>query len=185
MKLKTPILAGLCALLVPLALDAAPEQDEHAGHDQEAAAHDADDHAGHDHDNPAPGPNKGKVFTNVEPHAEFFVTKDRKIQITFLDHDNKVVPVTGQSVKIICGSRSAPTQMTFEKKDNALVSTKPLPDGMLIPTVMQIKTTPDGKSVMTRFNLNLNPCPTCESLEYCCTCPHGGDEKDPHAGHDH
>ena len=120
MKLKTPILAGLCALLVPLALNAAPEKDEHAGHDQEAAAHDADDHAGHDHDNPAPGPNKGKVFTNVEPHAEFFVTKDRKIQITFLDHDNKVVPVTGQSVKIICGSRSAPTQMTFEKKDNAL-----------------------------------------------------------------
>lgn len=184
MKLNTSILAGLCALLAPLALNAAPEKDEHAGHDH-AKAEVKDEHAGHDHDNPAPGPNGGKIFTTVEPHAELFVTKDRKIQITFLDHDNKVVPATKQSVSIICGKRSAPTRLTFEKQDNALVSTKALPAGMLIPTVMQIKTAPTAKSVMTRFNLNLNPCPTCEALEYCCTCPHGGDEKDPHAGHDH
>ena len=184
MKLKTPILAGLCALLAPLALNAAPEKDEHAGHDhaKEAAQ---DEHAGHDHDNPAPGPNEGKVFTNVEPHVELFVTKDRKLQFTFVDHDSKAVPVTDQTVMVICGKRSAPTRLTFEKQGDSLVSTKPLPEGKLIPTVLQIKTSPTARNVMNRFNLNLNDCPTCKHLEYACSCPHGGDEKDPHAGHDH
>ncbi len=199
MKLKTPILAGFCALLVPLALNAADKHDEHAGHDH-AKEEAKDEHAGHDHDgeepakdehaghdNPAPGPNKGKVFTNVEPHAELFVTKDRKLQFTFVDHDNKVVPVTKQSIMVICGKRSAPTRLTFEKKGDSLVSTKPLPAGKLIPTVMQIKTSPTGKNIMNRFNLNLNECPSCDTLEYACTCEHGhghGHGGD-HAGHDH
>lgn len=179
MKLTTPILAGLCALLSPFALGAAPEEDEHAGHDHDKeTAH--GEHAGHDHDNPGPGPNEGKVLTTVEPHIELFVTKDRKLQFTFLDHDSKVVPLTQQTISVICGKRSAPTRLTFEKKGDSLVSTKPLPQGNLIPTVLQIKTSPTAKSVMNRFNLNLNDCPTCKHLEYACTCEHGG-----HEGHGH
>lgn len=209
MKLnKTSILlATLCALLVPFALSAADkdpghkehatetgEHADHTGHDhakgaedgedhKEEAGHDqdGDEHAGHDHGKKVVGPNGGKVFMSVEPHVEFFVTKDRKIQITFLDHDNKVVPAGEQTIRVICGKRSAPTRLTFVKKDKVLVSDKALPGGMNIPTVMQIKTEPTAKSVMERFNLNLNDCPSCDYLEYACTCVHG----DAHEGHDH
>jgi hypothetical protein len=42
--------------------------------------HDHGDHDGHDHGKHAKkiaGPNGGRVLTGVEPHLEFFLTKDR------------------------------------------------------------------------------------------------------------
>jgi hypothetical protein len=196
MKLTKPILAGICALLVPISLHAADEhdehagldhakegehaghdkdgdehaKDEHAGHDKDGDEHAKDEHAGHNHAAKVAGPNGGKVFMSVEPHAEFFVTKDRKVQITFLDHENKVVPAAEQTVRAICGERSAPTRLTFTKKDGVLISDKPLPAGKNIPTVLQIKAKSGAKPVMERFNLNLNDCPGCDYLEYACTC---------------
>lgn len=192
MKLKKPsiLLASLCALLVPLALNAADKDDKHAGHDRdgeeqakdEHAGHDydgakeagakeaGDEHAGHDHAKKVAGPNGGRIITSVEPHIEFFVTKDRKVQITVLGHDNKAVPAGEQTVRIVCGERSAPTRLVFTKKGDVLISDKPLPAGKNIPTVLQIKTKASAESVRERFNLNLNDCPGCDYLEYSCTC---------------
>ena len=45
----------------------------------------------HDHAKKEAGPNGGKVLTTIEPHAEFFVTTDRKVQITFLNKDGKAI----------------------------------------------------------------------------------------------
>ena len=135
--------------------------------------------AEHDHEHAElVGPNKGRILHEVEPHAELFVTKDRKLQITFLDDHGKVIAPTEQTITVTCGKRSKPTKLTFEKKDNAFISDKALPEGKNIPTVIQIKVKPDAKKAVIRLNLDLNHCAGCDLLEYACTCEH-------HEGHDH
>lgn len=132
----------------------------------------------HDHEHAAKaGPTGGRLITEIEPHAEFFVTKDKKVEIRFVDDDNKVVAPGEQTVSVIMGDRSAPTKLAFTKDGDKLVSDKAIPEGNDLPTVVQIKAKPDAKSVTEKFNLNLNDCPTCKNKEYSCTCAHG-DEKD-------
>jgi len=143
--------------------------------------HKHDEHEGHDHDKAEAGPNGGKVIHEVEPHLEFFVTKDRKVQITALGEDGKAMPIGEQTVRVTGGSRSNPTKMSFEKKGDVLISNIAFPEGNDFPVVVQIKTAPDAKTVMEKFNLNLADCPTCDYKEYACTCDHGDD----HEGHDH
>ncbi|MAS95040.1 MAG: hypothetical protein CMO55_17730 [Verrucomicrobiales bacterium] len=135
----------------------------------------------HDHHEAIAGPNGGKVIQEVEPHLEFFVTEDRKVQITALGEDGKAIPIAEQSVRVTGGDRSNPTRMSFEKKGDVLVSDTAFPEGNDFPVVVQIKTAPDAKTAMEKFNLNLNDCPTCDYKEYACTCDHGDD----HEGHDH
>ena len=52
--------------------------------------HGHDDHKGHAHEKKIAGPNGGRVLTKVEPHLEFFVTKDHKIQITAVDDKGRL-----------------------------------------------------------------------------------------------
>lgn len=126
----------------------------------------------HDHDHIEAGPNGGRVLHAVEPHLEFLVTEDRKVQISALNDEGKVIPIEAQTVKITAGDRSAPTILTFAKSGNALVSDLPLPAGNDFPLVIQLKATADAKSVIEKFNLNLEQCPTCVNKEYACTCDH-------------
>ncbi|PTX91896.1 hypothetical protein DB346_23345 [Verrucomicrobia bacterium LW23] len=146
---------------------------------QFAPVHAADAHK-HD-DKPVAGPTGGRILTKVEPHAEFFVNADKKVEIRFVDDSNKVVPPADQSVSVTMGDRSAPTKLTFAKDGDKLISDKAIPDGNEIPTVVQIKVKPDAKAATEKFNLNLAKCPTCKYAEYACICEHGDD----HKGHDH
>ena len=127
------------------------------------------------------GPNGGRILTSVDPRAEFFVTPDRKVQITFVGADGKPVAPTEQVVTVTAGDRAAPTKLTFVKTGNALVSNAALPAGNDFPTVVQIKPTPGAKTVTERFNLDLAFCDECKHAEYACTCaehaPHASDEK--------
>lgn len=168
MKNKTLLAAALCGFMVPSAVFADEKDQDHA------------EHANGDH--AVKGPNNGKMMMEVEPHAEFFVTKDRKVQITFVNDDGKMVPIGTQKVTIICGDRSKPTIMKMEKMDGKLVSSNVLPEGNDYPTVVSIKVTPDAKTVREKFNLNMSDCPTCDFQEYACICEHG---EDGHEGHDH
>ena len=129
-------------------------------------------------------PNGGRIIHKVEPHAEFLLTKDKRIEIRFLDDSGKVIAPAAQSVAIVMGDRAAPTRLAFTKDGDKLVSDKAVPEGNNLPVVLQIKTTPDAKTVTDKFTLNLSDCPTCSHLEYACTCDHGDDEKG-HEGHDH
>jgi hypothetical protein len=129
----------------------------------------ADDHT---HEQKEAGPNGGRVLTATQPHAEFFVTADRKVQITFLGEDGKDTAPAGQTVTVTAGERSAPTKLTFIKVGEVLVSEQPLPEGNDFPTVVQIKDTPEAKAVVEKFNLNLSPCPGCKLAEYACICSH-------------
>ena len=162
------------------------DDDEHGDHDHKEhkeEAHNDEDHKDgehddhdHDHEKVIAGPNGGRVLTIVEPHAEFFVTDDRKVQIAFVDDDIKPVPAGDQIVTVIAGDRSNPTNLTFEKSGDVLISDKALPAGNDFPIVVQIKSAAGEKSVRDKFNLNMEQCPTCSNKEYACTCDHDGEE---------
>jgi hypothetical protein len=114
----------------------------------------------HDHDKEKKGPNGGLLVHAVEPHFEFFVTKDRKAKITFLGEDNKPIALAKQSISATGGDRANPTRLIFangEGKDaGSLVSDKPVPQGEHVQLVLQIKVTPDAKAVTERITLHLH-----------------------------
>ena len=126
----------------------------------------------HAHEKNEAGPNKGRLITSVTPHAEFFVTAERKIQITFVGEDGKPVAPAAQVVTVTAGDRSAPTKLTFTQTGNVLLSDAALPGGNKFPTVVQIKTTPDSKPTYARFTLNTAICGECKNAEYACVCGH-------------
>jgi hypothetical protein len=150
------------------------EHDEH-GHDEhghdEHAEHGHDDDDGHDHKNIV-GPNGGRVLTEFEPHAEFFVTEDRKVKITFVDEELKPVAAKDQVITVFAGDRSDPTELSFTVTENVLVSDKELPSGDDFPVVVMIKSTADSDEVGAKFQCNLHDCPTCDYKEYACICDH-------------
>lgn len=156
--MKTKLLSALLTLALAFSVNAADK-------------HEHEDHAG------KAGPTGGKLITEVEPHVEFFVTKDKKVEIRFINDDNKVVSPADQQITVVLGDRSAPTKLSFTKDGDKLVSDKTIPDGQDIPTVVQIKAKPDAKTINEKFNLNLAQCPTCKNQEYACTCAHGESEK--------
>ena len=131
-------------------------------------------HAGtnHSHEKKVAGPNGGRILTSIEPHAEFLVTADRKVQITFVDDALKPIAPAAQVVTVTTGERSAPVKMSFAKTGDTLVSEQTVPEGNNFPVVVQIKTTPDAKASVEKFTLNLSNCPDCKYAEYACTCSH-------------
>ena len=138
----------------------------------------------HDHDHhhaKMVGPNGGRVLHEVHPHAELLVTKDRKLQLTFLTEKGKATVPGEQTMTVICGKRTSPTRMSFARKGNSFLSDKALPKGLRIPTVIQIKMAPGKKSTIIRLNLNLKDCPDCDFLEYACVCEHHEHEEEPAA----
>ena len=124
-----------------------------------------------------PGPNGGRVLTAVEPHLEFFVTKDRKIQITALTEDLKPAKLAGQVISVTAGDRSKPTKVEFKEEGGVLLSSNTLPEGNDFPVSVSIKPAANGKAIYEKFNLNLEKCPTCKLPEYACICAHASDEK--------
>ena len=132
----------------------------------------------HDHEHAAKaGPTGGKLITEVEPHVEFFVNKDKKVEIRFIDDDMKVVAPGAQVISVTLGDRSAPTKLSFTKDGDKLISDKAVPEGNDLPTVVQIREKEGAKAVTEKFNLNLEQCPTCKNKEYACTWAHGEEEK--------
>lgn len=126
----------------------------------------------HTHEKKVPGPNGGRILRSIEPHAEFFVTADRKVQLTFVDDEGKAIAPAGQIVIVTTGERSAPVKMTFANNDNVLVSDQSVPLGNNFPVVVQVKTGPDSKPLVEKFTLNLSKCPVCNLSEYACICEH-------------
>lgn len=133
---------------------------------------DTHDHGDHVHVKKEAGPNGGRVLLSVDPHVEFFVMPDRKLKLTFLDEDGKAIAVAEQSATGVGGDRSKPTRFKFKKVEDALVSDVVLPEGNMVPLILQLKMKPDAKNVTEKFTVNMSDCPSCEYLEYACTCDH-------------
>ena len=123
------------------------------------------------------GPNGGRVIRIVQPHLEFTVTKDRKVEIGALTPDFKPAKLSGQVISVTAGDRSKPTKMEFKEENGKLVSTNKIPDGNDYPVSVSIKTNANAKAVYEKFNLNLEKCPTCKYLEYACICEHADEKK--------
>jgi hypothetical protein len=123
----------------------------------------ADDHD-HDHEheeNVNKGPNGGHVIESKSGFSlEVTVDKERKARVVFLDKENKAIALGEQSITGIAGERSAPTKLTFAKgkdKDaDVLISDKALPAGAHVPMILTVKTAPDAKPVIERFELHLH-----------------------------
>jgi hypothetical protein len=124
------------------------------------------------HEHKIAGPNGGRLLTIVEPHAEFFVTPDRKVQITFVDDALQPIAVAAQTVIVTAGDRTAPTTLNFVREGNVLVSDRELPPGNNFPAIVQLKTSPEAKTTVARFNVNFSTCPGCNYTEYACICDH-------------
>ena len=179
---KVLTIAAIASLLIFNAACSKSEEHVHAdheGHDHEGhedhADHDGENHDDHedgDHDKKEAGPNGGRIVTSVEPHLEFFVREDGKVQISFLSEENKVIAPSGQIVSAITGERMSPTQLKFAMDGNVLVSDKKLPEGNNHPTILNIIAANGQKPVMEKFNLNLSECPECNYQEYACVCDH-------------
>ncbi|MEM9157626.1 MAG: hypothetical protein AAGB46_01150 [Verrucomicrobiota bacterium] len=162
--------AAIAALL--LFNSACSKSDDHAHHDHDNGHdHSHGDHS-HDHAKKEAGPNGGRIITSVEPHAEFFVREDGKLQIAFLNEDNKVIAPSGQTVTAITGERMSPTNLKFAAQGNLLVSDKPIPEGNNHPTILNFIASAGKEPVMERLNLNLSECPSCDYKEYACVCNH-------------
>jgi len=127
---------------------------------------------GHSHEKKEAGPSGGRLITTIDPHAEFFVTADRKVQITFVGEDGKPVAPADQVIAVTTGERAAPVKLTFVKSGEFLLSEQTIPEGNRLPVVVQLKSTPDSKAVVERFTLNLSECPGCKLAEYACICDH-------------
>jgi hypothetical protein len=127
---------------------------------------------GHHHEKKLAGPNGGRVITVVEPHLEFYVTKDRKVEITALTDDLKPAKLGGQVIAVTAGDRSKPTKIEFKEEGGRLLSTNTLPDGNDYPVVVSVKADANARAVYGRFYLNIVECPGCKHAEYACICAH-------------
>ena len=148
-------------------------EEDHTGHNHAKGDH-SHGEKGHQHAKKVAGPNGGRIIAEVSPHAEFFVTKERKIQISFLDKKNQVIPVNNQKITLVCGDRTSPTRLKFKKSTDgkSFISTEKLPKGNNIPTIITFKMAPDAKKIRAKLTLNLDQYPTCKHKEYARTCAH-------------
>lgn len=119
------------------------------------------------------GPNKGRILTQLEPHAELFVTVDRKVRLTFVDDAGKPVAVpAGLTATLITGDRAAPTTLAFAADGDTLLSSAALPEGGNLPGILRVKPSTQAAPVTIRFQINLTNCGECSRPEYACTCGH-------------
>lgn len=127
---------------------------------------------GHEHEAHAGGPKGGRLLENTNPHAEFFVEKDRSMTVTFYDEELKSVPVAEQNVSVIAELEGKKTTLEFEKKGDVLASKGVLPEGHPINLVVRLKQAPDAKMTNFRFAYEDHICPECKRAEYACICGH-------------
>lgn len=154
MNIFKTLLRALALLLVVLASGRIALAHENGEHEKEA------------------GPNGGRVIDSVEPRVEFFVTEDRKAQLSFLDDAGEVIPPDGQEASLVSGDRSNPTRLKFVRQGDVLVSDGALPEGDVFPIVLEIAAEPGARIARERFNYNASECPECGYAEYACVCGH-------------
>ena len=118
------------------------------------------------------GPNGGRLFGQVQPHAEFLVQKDRTVAISFYDEAMKLVPVGAQTATLVAETKAGKTKIEFERKGNVLVSKGTLPEGDGYNLVLQFKQAAEAKPQNFRFKFETHDCGECRRMEYACTCDH-------------
>lgn len=119
------------------------------------------------------GPKGGRLLEADGYRAEFFVEKDRTVNVTFYDASLKKLPVTTESVTAIAEAPSGKKTLEFTKQNDELVSKEPLPEGEGYNVVVRIKPTEGDSPKNFRIPLELHTCGECGRAEYACTCDEG------------
>lgn len=119
------------------------------------------------------GPKGGRLLATA-PHAvEFFVTKDRKVEVTFYDAHQKVVAPGERVVTVTAEPKSGRTPVALVPSETGFVSTAPLPaPGEVYRVVVQIRDSATARPQNYRLDLNLGQCGECKYAEYACACAH-------------
>jgi hypothetical protein len=116
------------------------------------------------------GPKGGRLL-EAEPHqAEFFVTPDRHVEITFLDVALKPVAPGAQVVSVTAEPVGGKTTLELEKTATGYHSKTALPVGEPYRVVVQTRASADAKPKNFRIDLNLATCGECQKAEYACIC---------------
>ena len=118
----------------------------------------------------AAGPKGGRILGKTDPKAEFFVEKDRTISIRFYDASGKAVAPAGQTATVIADKPGGKQTLQLEKKESALTSKTPLPEGDGYNVVVQLRQSAEAKPQNFRFKYEAHTCGGCQRAEYACTC---------------
>lgn len=116
------------------------------------------------------GPKGGRLLESEPLKAEFFVTADRKVEITFYDAALKPVDAGAQVVAITAEPGSGKIKLDLEKTATGFISKTTLPTGEPYRVVVQTRASADAKPKNFRVDLNLEMCGECQKKEYACVC---------------
>jgi hypothetical protein len=117
------------------------------------------------------GPKGGRLLEVGSHKAEFFVTKDRKAEITFYDASLKPVAPGTQVVTVMAEPKSGRAPVELEKTETGYVSKTALPEAAEpYRVVVQLRENADASPKNYRIDLNLTNCGGCSRAEYACTC---------------
>jgi len=116
------------------------------------------------------GPKGGRLLEAEPLKAEFFVTADRKVEITFYDAALKPVNPGAQTAAVTAEPASGKVKVELDKTPTGFVSKTALPDGAPYRVVVQTRANADAKPKNFRVDLNLATCGGCKKAEYACTC---------------
>ncbi len=119
------------------------------------------------------GPKGGRLLDTEPQKAEFFVTKARKVEITFYDAKLKPVAPAAQVIAVTAEPKSGRTKVELEKTATGFVSKTALPAANEpYRVVVQVREKPDAAPQNFRVDLDLGTCGECKRAEYACTCAH-------------
>lgn len=116
------------------------------------------------------GPKGGRLLEVDGQKAEFFVTKEKKVEITFYDAAMKPVAPADQVVAVTAEPKSGRAKLDLEKTATGYISKAALPEGAPYRVVVQMRAKADGKPQNFRVDLDLANCGKCKRAEYACTC---------------
>ena len=170
-----PLIAGMCLLSGCRPAENSPQTSSEKTHvatnqgSSESKEHTHEDGNDH-HQTKIPGPNGGRLVVGVSPHFEFLVLTNNHAQITFVGEDIKPIAPVDVQVRLTGGDRSNPIEVTFERKEDVLVSSVPIPQDNNMAVVLQIDGETMKETFFERFHLNRETCTECNLHEYACIC---------------
>ncbi len=117
-------------------------------------------------------PHGGRILESNGLRAEFFVNEVREVELRFLCDEHEVESVGERRASAIVVHSSERTELSFEAKGDALVSTATLPDGDGYTIVVRIAAREGEKPRNFRIVYHAGACDECNRPEYACICEH-------------
>ncbi len=115
---------------------------------------------------------QGGLLLKTEPRAEFFVNDERKVEITFLNAEQEVIPPGERNVRVTASTPTGRKVLEFDSQENVFISREPLPEGEGYTVVIQIWQTSGSRPENFRIVYHDYTCGGCDLVEYACTCDH-------------